>query len=344
LSLNKFIALKPKDDVKSHRLFFYKIYIYFTANYFGFIFFTIKYRKKDGGSLKKFSARVKRIFKELSIGNFVVLFIAGVINAVGVTMFLSPVHLYDSGISGLSMLLGQLTPQWLSLSVFLLILNLPIFIFGCKKQGISFTIYSVFTVMVYSLVSYLIINVLPVDVSFASPLAKQDLFLCAIFGGIISGIGSGLTIRFGGAIDGIEVLAVIFAKKLNLTVGTFVMCFNLILYITAGFILESWILPLYSIVTYAAALKTIDFIVEGLDKDKAAIIITEKPEEICSALSDEFASGITLIDAKGFYSDTDKKYIYFVVNRFQISKMKKIVKMNDKNAFVSITETSEVLH
>lgn len=294
--------------------------------------------------MKKVIERIKSVVKEISILNILIIFFAGIINAVGVTMFLAPVNLYDSGISGLSMLLGQLTPEKLSLSVFLVVFNLPIFIFGCKKQGIVFTIYSIFSVAVYSIFSYLIINVFPIDVSFASPLAKQDLFLCAIFGGIISGIGSGLTVRFGGAIDGIEVLAVIFAKKLNLSVGTFVMCFNLVLYIAAGFILKSWILPLYSIVTYAAALKTVDFIVEGLDKSKSAIIISEKQEEVCEALSKEFGNGITILDAKGYYSEQNIGAIYFVVNRFQISKMKSIIKKIDKKAFVSITEISEVMH
>ena len=99
------------------------------------------------------------------------------------------------------------------------------------------------------------------------------ILLCALFGGVISGIGSGIAIRFGGAMDGIEVLAVIFAKSLGITVGTFVMIYNVLLYVICGLVLGSWILPLYSIVTYAAALKTIDFIVDGLDRAKCAIII-----------------------------------------------------------------------
>lgn len=274
--------------------------------------------------------------------NFVILLIAGIINSIGVTMFLAPVDLYDSGISGTSMLLSHITPEQWSLSVFLILLNVPLFLFGYKKQGKEFTIYSVFAVAVYSISSYLITDVLPVDVSFASPLAEQDLFLCAIFGGVISGVGSGLTIRFGGAIDGIEVMAVIFAKRIGLSVGTFVMIYNVILYIICGFVCSSWILPLYSIVTYMAALKTIDFIVDGLDKAKAAMIITTKSEQICKELSSEFTTGITVIDAKGYYSDKDKTLIYFVVNRFQIGKMRNIVREIDENAFISITETSDV--
>lgn len=274
--------------------------------------------------------------------NLLLLTVAGIINAIGVTIFLAPVNLYDSGISGTSMLISQLTPEWLSLSLVLLILNVPLFLYGLKRQGISFTIYSVYAVAVYSLGAWLITDVLPVDVSFASPLAGTDLLLCAIFGGLISGIGSGLTIRFGGAIDGVDVLAVVFAKRLGVTVGTFVMGYNVILYVTCGIALNSWILPLYSIITYMAALKTVDFIVEGISRSKSAIIITTKPEEITKALSDAFGSGITVIDAKGGYSGQSKSMIYFVVNRFQIIKMKNIVNDIDKTAYISISEVAEV--
>ena len=210
--------------------------------------------------------------------SFLMLTLAGIINAFGVTLFLSPVKLYDSGISGTAMLLSQLTPDWMSLSVFLVLLNVPLFLYGLKAQGKNFTIYAVYAVAVYSLTAWLITDVLPIDVSFASPLAGKDLLLCALFGGVISGLGSGLALRFGGAMDGIEVIAVIFAKRLGITVGTFCMVYNIILYIICGCILNSWILPLYSIVTYAAALRVVDFIVDGFDRAKCAMVVTEKPD------------------------------------------------------------------
>ncbi|MBR5232830.1 MAG: YitT family protein [Clostridia bacterium] len=273
---------------------------------------------------------------------FILLTIAGFINSFGVTVFLAPVKLYDSGISGTSMLLSQITPEWMSLSVFLLILNIPLFILGYKKQGLSFTICSLYAVGIYSLGAWLITDILPVDVSMASPLAGDDLLLCAIFGGLISGVGSGLTIRFGGAIDGIEVMAVIFAKKLNITVGTFCMIYNIILYVICGFVRNSWILPLYSIVTYAAALKTVDFIVEGLDRSKGVMIVTEKPDEVSAVLSAAFEQGTTNIPARGGYSNREKTVIYFVVNRFQISKMREIVHLVDPDAYLTITEVADV--
>lgn len=268
--------------------------------------------------------------------------IAGMINAIGITIFLNPVNLYDSGISGTSMLLARITPEYITLSLCLLLLNIPLFLYGFRKQGGPFTFYSIYAVTIYSLVAWLITEVLPVDVRFASPLAGSDLLLCSLFGGIISGVGSGMAIRFGGAMDGVEVMAVIFAKKIGVSVGCFVMIYNVILYIFCGVLLKSWILPLYSIVTYMAALKTVDFIVDGLDRAKSAMIITEKPDEIVKRLSAAFESGTTKIDAVGGYSNQSKTIIYFVVNRFQVTKMKDIVHEIDPKAYITITEVADI--
>mgnify|MGYP004514429275 FL=1 len=274
--------------------------------------------------------------------NLLMLTLAGMINAVGITLFLSPVKLYDSGISGTSMLLEQITPPYLSLSVFLLLLNIPLFLFGLKKQGSLFTAYAIYAVSIYSLSAWLITDVFPVDVSIASPLAGTDLLLCALFGGVISGIGSGLAIRYGGAMDGIEVMAVIFAKRLGLTVGTFVMIYNILLYIVCGFVLNSWVLPLYSIVTYAAALKTIDFVVEGIDRAKCAVIVTDHPDEVCTALLETFESGVTCLDAKGGYSRRSKTMLYFIINRYQVIRMTELVHSLDPGAYITISEVADV--
>ena len=281
-----------------------------------------------------------KIYSRFRFINFIGLTIAGFINAFGITVFLAPVKLYDSGISGTSILLSQITP--LSLSVLLLILNIPLFLYGLKKPGTVFTVYSIYAISIYSLSAFLITDVFPIDVSLTSPLAGEDLLLCSLFGGVISGIGSGLTIRFGGAIDGVEVMSVIFAKKIGITVGTFVMIYNVILYVLCGFVRGSWILPLYSIVTYGAGLKTIDFIVEGLDRSKAIMIITDKADEISTALSEEYAKGVTQLVAKGHYSGQHKMAVYFIVNRFQIPNVKEIAHQIDPGAFMTITEVADV--
>ena len=282
-------------------------------------------------------------FRRVRPLNLFLLFIAGIINAIGVTMFLAPVNLYDSGISGTAMLLWQITPDEFTFPLFLLVLNIPLFLFGLKKQGKLFTFYSIWAVTVYSLASWFINYVLPVNVDGSSPFAGTDLLLCAIFGGLISGVGSGLTLRLGGAIDGMEVLASIFAKKVGLSVGNFVMIYNVILYITIGASFRSWILPLYSIITYFVAVRAVDFIVEGLDKAKSVMIVTTKTEEICKVLSADFGHGITLLKVQGYYSGEDRYAIYFVVNRFQITRVKNEVRHIDPRAFFVVTEVSDML-
>ena len=284
-----------------------------------------------------------RGWKDLQFAHFVWLTVAGVINAFGVMLFLYPVKLYDSGISGVSMFLNQLTPPELTLSLFLFVLNVPIFLFGLKKQGFAFTIYSIFAVLIYSVASSIIPNFFAVEDSGASPFAGTDLLLCAIFGGVLSGIGSGMTIRFGGAIDGIDVLSVIFAKGLGLSLGSFVMIFDTILYVICGLTINSWILPLYSIVTYYIGSNTVDFVVEGLDRSKCAMIVTTKALEISDALSENFQSNGTIVNAIGGYSKEDKQIMYFIINHFQINKLKKIVYEIDKNAFISLQDVSDII-
>ena len=274
--------------------------------------------------------------------NLLMITLAGLINAFGVTVFLAPVKLYDSGISGTSMLLSQVTPDSLSLSLFLVLLNIPLFLYGLKRQGKVFTIYSIYAAAVYSVGAWLITDVLPIDVAMASPLAGTDLLLCALFGGLISGVGSGLVIRCGGAIDGVEVMAVIFAKRLGLSVGSFVMAYNVLLYIVCGAVIHSWILPLYSIVTYAAALKAVDYMVEGFDRSKSAMIVTVRPREICAALTETFSTGITRIEARGGYSGQGRDVLYFVVNRFQISRLRDIVHELDPTAYITISEVADI--
>lgn len=136
-----------------------------------------KEKRKRGNGLKQ---KTKKVLNELKIMNLFMLTLAGLVNAFGITVFLAPVNLYDSGISGTSMLLDQITPQYLSLSVFLLVLNVPLFIYGLRKQGMAFTIYATYTVAMYSLFAWLITDVLPIDVATMSPLAGEDLVLCSL--------------------------------------------------------------------------------------------------------------------------------------------------------------------
>lgn len=271
------------------------------------------------------------------------LFFAGIINAVGVTLFLAPLRLFDSGISGTAFLLDVLTPPYLVLSMFLIVLNVPFFLLGCKKVGWPFVVYSLFAIGIYSGFSLLFRNILPIDFSGGSPIVGQDILLAALFGGLLSGIGSGMVIRFGGAIDGVEVMAVLFAKRLGLTIGTFMMIYNAILYTAAALIFHSWNIPLYSIVAYVVGNKTIDFVVDGFDRGNSVFIVGRRDSDLPMQLSEALGRGVTLLEAYGGYSGEDKTLIYCVVNRFELGRVKRLVIELEPEAFMAVGDVSETV-
>lgn len=120
------------------------------------------------------------------------------------------------------------------------------------------------------------------------------------------------------------------------------MIYNVILYTFCGIVLNSWVLPLYSVVAYSAALKTIDFVVEGIDRAKCAMIVTEYPTEICKVLSDTFGSGVARVDATGGYSKRLNSIVYFVVNRYQVNRMKEQVHEIDSKAYIIMNEVADI--
>ena len=281
--------------------------------------------------------------KYATLINFLLLTLSGTINAFAVTCFLSPVNIIDGGFSGTSILLSKVTT--LPIGLFLVVVNFPFYVLAYKKLGLKYVISSLFTIVVYAIMSTVFVEFF--TITDASPIAGKEMFLCAVFGGLLSGVGSGLTIRFGATLDGVEVLAVIFAKKLSLSVGTFVMIYNVVMYVVAGIVLGgsglSWAIPLYSIIAYAVGIKAVDFIVEGFDKAKAAMIVTTIPDAVAEVCSKTFSAGVTVFNAKGYYSGENKGVLYVVVNRFQIPMLKKAVLATDETAFITITEISDVM-
>ncbi len=301
------------------------------------------------------------------VKNFILLFVAGVVNAVGVTLLLLPTNFYDSGLSGVSMLIIQLLQNYcphiatyIQLWIPLVLLNLPVFLFAMKKQGVEFTLYSLFAILVYSLASLVFEEVIPQFIpeffKNGSPIGGGDSgnrIICAVFGGLLSGIGSGMAIRYGGTMDGMESLAVMFAKKLNLSVGNFVLIFNVFLYVVVGVLAFAGCIPnngaadftpaLYSIVAYFVASKAVDFISDGLDQAKGALIITSRYNTVCHALSQEFGRGLTVIEGRGYYSQSEKQVIYCVINRFQVAKLREVVSAHDPMAFVTLMDITDVI-
>ena len=285
---------------------------------------------------------IRNSLRSLKWYKFPLLMLAGIISSLGITAFLQPARLYDSGIAGTSMFLADMTPPVLTLPIFLLVLNIPLILYGLKEEGLIFTIYSIFAVTMFSISAHIFEEYLITDPSAGSPVVGNDRFLCCVFGGFIVGCGSGLAIRLGGAIDGIEVISVVLSGKLGLSINSFLLIYNVVLYLLCGAILNDWTQPLYSIIAYVIALKVIDYIIDGFDKNKSVFIITGQADEIAGELSNEFHQGLTLIKAKGYYSGEDKTLIHIIVNRFQIMTTRDIVQRIDPKAYISVSDVSDI--
>jgi uncharacterized membrane-anchored protein YitT (DUF2179 family) len=259
------------------------------------------------------------------------LFIGSILAAVGLEIFLVPNQIIDGGIVGISIMASHLTG--ISLSWYILLLNIPFLYLGYKQIGKTFAFSTIFSVVS---LSYWVSVFLPI------PELTHDLFLAAIFGGIIVGLGVGISIRYGGSLDGTEIVAILFDKKTGFSVGEVVMFFNLFILGSAGLVF-SWDKAMYSLVAYFIAFKVIDVTIQGLDESKGVMIVSENPDEIAEALMARLGRGVTVLHGEGGYTGDPKKVLYSVITRLEIAKLKAIVDEKDEGAFVTIHEVHDVL-
>lgn len=266
-----------------------------------------------------------------NIKKYTMLFLGSILASIGLEIFLVPNQIIDGGIVGLSIMASYITS--IPLSIFLIVLNLPFLYVGYNQIGKTFTLSTIFSVV--SLAYW---------VSFFHPIPEltHDLFLAAVFGGIIVGLGVGIIIRYGGSLDGTEIVAIILDKKTAFSVGEIIMFFNLFILGIAGFVF-SWDKAMYSLVAYFIAFKMIDLVIQGLDESKGIMIVSDNPDEIASALMDRLGRGVTIFHGEGGYTGSPKKVLYSVITRLEIAKLKSIVEEKDENAFVTIHEVHEVL-
>ncbi|ODA42427.1 YitT family protein [Desulfosporosinus sp. BG] len=276
----------------------------------------------------------KRNSIQKTIKNVLFLILGSALAGVGLEIFLIPNNVIDGGIVGISIMAGYLT-SW-PVGLFIFVLNIPFFIFGYLQIGKSFTFSTIFSVAMLSMW---------VSVLHPVPGITHDVFLATVFGGIVLGIGVGLIIRYGGSLDGTEIIAIVLDKKTVFSVGEIVMFFNLFILSSAGMVF-GWDRAMYSLVAYFIAFKVIDLTIEGLDESKEVMIISDKYEEISLILMARLGRGVTLlqgIQGKGGFSGDPKAVLYCVVTRIEIAKLKSILNEIDKNAFVTISSVHEVM-
>ncbi|AYC30729.1 YitT family protein [Paenisporosarcina cavernae] len=256
--------------------------------------------------------------------------LGAIMMAVGLELFIVPNQLLDGGIVGISIIASHLTG--LGLGIYIFLLNIPFFFIGYKQIGKTFALSTV-----------LGITVLSICTIFLHPVERftSDVLLATVFGGIILGTGIGLVIRYGGSLDGSEILAILFNRRTIFSVGEIIMFINLLIFTVAGFVF-TWEQAMYSVLVYYIAYKTIDVVLTGFDESKAVYIISDDVDEIGQAIIDRLGRGVTFLHGEGAYTGDDKKVIFCVITRLEEAKLKTIVEDIDNHAFIAIGNIAEV--
>jgi uncharacterized membrane-anchored protein YitT (DUF2179 family) len=255
--------------------------------------------------------------------NWLFLLFGVLVAAIGLECFLLPNGFIDGGITGISMLLADLTP--VPLSIWLVLVNVPFVMIANRLIGRMFAIQSGVAILVLALTVALV----------PLPHVTSDKFLGAAFGGFFVGAGVGLAIRSGGVLDGTEILAVVLSSRTFATVGEVILGLNIIIFSVAAVFLG--VEPaLYSMLTYLAASKTIDYLLHGIEAYNGVMIMTEHRDAIRKSLLEELGRGVTNFKTLGGYSGTEQEVLFCVITRLEITKLELIVKRNDPNAFTVI--------
>ncbi|MHB8171064.1 MAG: YitT family protein [Thermincolia bacterium] len=273
----------------------------------------------------------KKVTKWKLFKKYFFLFIGAVIASIGLEIFLVPNNIIDGGIIGISIISSYLTK--LPLGAFIFVLNIPFLFIGYKQIGKTFVISTLFSVTILSI---------GVTVLHPVPGLTNDVLLAAVFGGISLGIGVGLIIRYGGSLDGTEIIAIILDKRTGFSIGEIVLFFNIFILSSAGFVF-GWDKAMYSLIAFFIAFKVIDITIEGLEESKAVFIVSDKQDEIAEVLMARLGRGVTILKGKGAYTGEDKGVLYSVVTRLEISKLKTIISDIDDNAFVTFNDVHEVM-
>lgn len=227
---------------------------------------------------------------------------------------------------GISLLISETTNT--SLSILIVVINLPFLILGFSQIGKQFVIKSIIAIIGLAL----IIHFIPF------PLITSDKLLIAVFGGFFLGAGIGMAIRGGAVIDGTEVLAIYLSKKIGLTIGDVILLFNILIFLFASYILSVEI-ALYAMLTYLAASKTIDFIIEGVEEYTGVTIISDDSEKIRLMITEKLKRGVTIyIGKSGFRKKGEKllefDIIYTVITRLEVARLQTEIDKIDPDAFI----------
>ena len=262
--------------------------------------------------------------------SYIMLTFGSVLAAFALETFLIPNTILDGGVTGISIIVSKLTD--LPVSGLVLILNIPFIYIGYKSLGKEFLMSAVYSMILFSLSLSVFQYIEPVT---------EQMLLATVYGGILLGIGVGIVLRYGGCVDGTESVALVISKRTTFSVGQIVLIFNIVIFSVAGAIFGID-RAMYSLLTYFITSKVIDFVSDGLEQVKAALIVTDRGTDMAHEIYRRLGRTVTTIRGKGLISG-DKEVMYVVINRIEISELRSIADDMDEEAFITILDVSDII-
>lgn len=255
------------------------------------------------------------------------------VSGIAFNLFIIPNKLLSGGISGISLILNYLFNINTGLMIFLF--NIPIFIIGYKFIDKEFIFLSLIGMMAFSF-----------WIEFFSFLRGMvvvpDVMLASIYAGVLNGIGLGIVLRNRASQGGIDIIAVIFKKHFSMNIGSTSLMINVIIVVIASFI-TNLTLAMYTLIAMFVASNVVDKTQQGFDKRKSVMIITNKEKQVADEIINKLVRGVTYLEGEGAYTGAKKRVIYCIVSLNQLAKLKQIVREIDVDAFVTVSDTAEVM-
>jgi uncharacterized membrane-anchored protein YitT (DUF2179 family) len=269
-----------------------------------------------------------------NILNYFFMLLGAFLAAFSIEVFLIPNDLIDGGILGVAMIFGSLTKS-LYIPIFMILFNAPFLYMAYRFIGKAFLLHFAFAVLTFSAWFFIIHNFLPWHFD-------GESLEVVVIGGSILGIGLGMIIRFGGCLDGTEILGIIVNRKTGFSVGQVVLFCNVFIFGAAGVVFQDWHPPILSLIMYMVVIKVMDYVIVGLDETKSVMIISAKSQDISDAIMHELGLGLTIMYGRGGFSGDEREILYVIAERLQLAELKELIHREDPAAFIAIENLHEV--
>lgn len=262
----------------------------------------------------------------LTLGTFLAAFALDVL--------FTPNRLIDGGIVGVGMICAKIFGNQY-LPYFVIGFNLPFIYLAYRYIGKTFVIHMLYAIVTFAIWLFVFNQTLHWEF-------QGESLEVVVIGGAILGIGIGMIIRYGGCLDGTEILGIIVNKRTGLTVGQVVLACNVVIFSACGIVFQDWHPPLLSLIAYMVVIKVMDAVIVGLDETKSVLIISSRSKEVANAIVHELGLGLTIMYGRGGFSGDEREILYVIAERLQLAELKELIHREDPNAFIAIENLHEV--